>query len=62
MTGARPVQCPWCGKSFEPRTVGAYRKRFCSPRCRCAYHAAVRKWGRRELDQGRVTVADLKAL
>ena len=62
MTGAGPVPCPWCGTFFEPRTVGAHRKRFCSPRCRCAYHGALRKWGQRELDQGRVTVADLKAL
>ena len=56
------VACPWCGTPFRPGVVGAHRKRFCSSGCKDAYHAALRKWAQRELDQDRVTFADLKAI
>ena len=55
------LACPWCGAPFEPRTVGAHRKRFCSTRCKNAYHTALRKSAQQALADGRITVTDLKA-
>ena len=55
------LACPWCGQPFEPRTIGAHRKRFCSSPCKNAYNTALRKWAQRAADHGEVTVTDLKA-
>ena len=54
--------CPWCRTMFRPEIFGAHRKRFCSSGCKDAYHAALRKWAQRELDEDRITCADLKAI
>ncbi len=54
------VECPWCETTFEPRTVGAHRKRFCSSTCKDAYHTALRKWAQRAAEHGEVTVNELK--
>ncbi len=56
------LSCTWCNEPFEPRTVGAHRKRFCSSTCKDAYHKALRKWAQRAADHGEVTVAELKAI
>ena len=53
--------CPWCGRRFEPKTVGAHRKRFCSATCKDRYHAALRKWAERAVANGQLSVADLKS-
>lgn len=49
--------CPWCGSTFDAKTVGTHRKRFCSSACKNAYHAALRKWAQWAVDHGEATVA-----
>ena len=55
------ILCVWCGTAFEPRTVGAYTKKFCTPQCRGRFHTAARKWAEQALVRGVISVADLKA-
>ena len=53
--------CLWCDEEFEAKTLGAHRKRFCTPRCKNRFNSALRRWGRRALAAGDLSVADLKA-
>ncbi len=53
--------CPWCDKPFKARKVGGHRKRFCSPSCKNGFHRALRKWAQWAIDNGQVTVTELKA-
>ena len=49
--GADPTcTCFWCGKAFQPR--GAVGKRFCSDRCRAAFHRGCRVWAMRAIEEG----------
>ena len=55
------ASCEWCPEPFTARTArGGPDKRFCSDRCRSAFHRALRRWARREFEAGRVTVSDLR--
>ena len=38
------ASCYWCDRPFQLRQSGGHAQRFCSPRCRLAFHAAVRRW------------------
>lgn len=58
---AETLTCSWCGEPFEPRKVGAHRKKFCSAACKDRFHGAARKWVQHAIAQGRLSVADLKA-
>lgn len=62
MTIAMP-RCAWCDRPFElsERRHGS-KRRFCSSQCRHAFHAAVRSWGLAQVEAGRVTTAELKAM
>jgi hypothetical protein len=46
--------CLWCGKAFRPR--GATGKRFCSDRCRAAFHRGCRLWAMRAVEGGRLSL------
>jgi hypothetical protein len=46
--------CLWCKAPFRPR--GATGKRFCSDRCRAAYHRGLRVWAMRAVQEGRLSL------
>jgi hypothetical protein len=47
--------CIWCGAPFRP--LGARgKKRFCSDRCRAAYHRGCRVWAMRAVDEGQLSM------
>src|SRR5215469_6583076 len=52
--------CLWCGIAFQPRTDGGTAQRFCKPSCRRAFDQASRAWVRRQVDDGCLSVADLR--
>jgi hypothetical protein len=52
-TGSDPA-CLWCGKAFRPR--GAVAKRFCSDRCRAAFHRGCRLWAMQAVAEGRLSM------
>jgi hypothetical protein len=54
------VCCPWCGRSFRPRTSGGSDQRFCSAGCRTAFWSAARRWIGRALDVGLLSAEVLK--
>ena len=58
----RQLTCPWCGSSFTPRMTGGKPQRFCSTHCRRSMDAGLRVWAQDQLDQGKVTVAELKRI
>ena len=53
--------CPWCGRQFPARVVGAHSKKFCSSICKNRFHTALRRYGQQALAAGRLSVDDLKA-
>ena len=53
--------CLWCETAFQPRTDGGTAQRFCKPSCRRAFDQASRAWVRRQVDAGRLSVADLQS-
>jgi hypothetical protein len=57
--GAAP--CPWCGRTFAPRTTGGHAQVYCSQPCRRAYDAAGRKFVATAIASGTLTVDALKA-
>ena len=52
--------CLWCGKAFRPR--GATGKRFCSDRCRAAFHRGCRLWAMRAVEEGRLSLQAVQCL
>lgn len=57
--GATFAICPWCREPYEVRT-GGKPQRYCSPRCRSGFHTAARIWAEREIEAGRVAMAQVK--
>ncbi len=53
--------CPWCDQPFEPKLIGAHRKRFCTTACKDEFHAALRKWAQRAFAEDRVSIGDLRS-
>lgn len=53
--------CPWCGQPFEVKSIGAHRKRFCSPACKGRYHTALRRWAQKALAEGELSLEDLRS-
>ena len=53
--------CLWCSTALSRDPHPGSPRRFCSKQCRLACHAAVAKWGMRELVDGRVSVAEVRA-
>ena len=51
--GSDPA-CLWCGKAFRPR--GVVGKRFCSDRCRAAFHRGCRLWAMQAVAEGRLSM------
>jgi hypothetical protein len=51
--------CSWCGHTFEIRR-GGKRQRFCGEACRIAFHRGCRVWAMRAVDEGRLTMAEIK--
>ncbi len=60
-TSAVRAACRWCGQPFDAKIVGVNTKTFCGPDCKGAFHTALRMWAQRALDDGRLSIADLKA-
>jgi hypothetical protein len=56
----RGSRCLWCRKQYTPRRSGGRAQRFCTPRCRRAFDAALRAWTLAELVAGRVTVGMMR--
>ena len=53
------ARCLWCGLAFAPRDTGGSPQRFCGPYHRRAFDTAARRYVRREITAGRLTVAEL---
>ena len=51
--------CLWCGHPFRARRGGS-PQRFCQARCRTAFWSALRRWGKRAIAAGVLTVIDLR--
>ncbi len=54
------MNCLWCDRPFEAKTMGGREKRFCSDRCRQVFHNALRLWGRVAFREGLVSIETLK--
>ena len=53
--------CDWCGAPFTAHSGrGGPAKRFCSDAHRAAFHRGGRRWIARELEAGRLDIADLR--
>jgi hypothetical protein len=52
-------RCSWCDRTFRPRQ-GGRAQRFCRPACRRAFHTAVRAWALGAIENGALTVTDIK--
>ena len=51
MNAAHPGPvCLWCDRPYRSR--GACGKRFCSDRCRAAFHRGCRLWAMRAVGEG----------
>ncbi len=54
-------ECLWCQAPYTARTGrGGPSQRFCSDACRAAFHRGARRWVARELEAGRLDIADLR--
>ena len=53
--------CDWCGHSFRPRLTGGKGQRFCSAQCRKLFHSALHAYAARKLEQGGVSIRELRA-
>jgi hypothetical protein len=52
--------CIWCGAPFRP--LGARgKKRFCSDRCRAAFHRGCRVRAMRAVDEGRLSIEAIRS-
>jgi hypothetical protein len=51
--------CLWCKAPFRPR--GATGKRFCSDRCRAAYHRGCRVWAMRAVNEGQLSMDAIRS-
>jgi len=55
------ARCLWCECELEAQTQRrGSPQRFCDAGCRAAFHKAARQWAVREIEAGRVTVAEIK--
>lgn len=54
--------CAWCGRRSETKKVGGHWKRFCSLTCKNKFHTAARHWVQTQVEDGRLSIADLKNL
>jgi hypothetical protein len=55
------TECLWCASPYTARTGhGGPVQRFCSDACRAAFHRGARRWAARELEAGRLDIADLR--
>jgi hypothetical protein len=53
--------CQWCRKPLPPRlNTGGLTKRYCSNACRHSIHLAARRWAMRAIDNGTLTVAEIR--
>jgi hypothetical protein len=52
--------CIWCGAPFRPLGASG-KKRFCSDRCRAAYHRGCRVWAMRAVDEGQLSMDAIRS-
>jgi hypothetical protein len=53
--------CFWCNRPFRARRTGGRSQRFCRPSCRRSFHAAARAWALNAIENGALTVADIRS-
>ncbi len=53
--------CVWCNRPFRARGGGGRPQRFCRPSCRRSFHAAARAWALNAIENGALTVADIRS-
>lgn len=55
------AKCYWCeAGEFDPKSVGANKKKFCSSDCKDDFNSALRQYGRKAHDAGEVSVETLR--
>jgi hypothetical protein len=59
MTETISMLCQWCEQPFRPRRGGS-PQRFCGPKCRATFWAALRRLGERAFVSGIVTIDDIR--
>ena len=59
--GRALTACEWCGAVFEAVKRGDREKRFCSDSCRAGFHSAARRWVQNAIEEGRLTIDELRA-
>jgi hypothetical protein len=52
--------CIWCRAPFRPLGASG-KKRFCSDRCRAAYHRGCRVWAMRAVDEGQLSMDAIRS-
>jgi hypothetical protein len=52
--------CSWCEQPFEPRKDGGSPRRFCCTSCRRAYDGAARAYVRHAIDDGTLSLENLR--
>lgn len=60
MADVTDIRCLWCRQPYEPRRDGGKRQRFCSKGCRVAFFDAVRAWALMMVEEGTVTVDEIR--
>jgi hypothetical protein len=59
-TPPSPGACPWCGRTFTPRSTGGHTQRYCAEACRRSFDAAGRRWVTEALACGLLTIEALR--
>jgi len=54
------MTCTWCERPLKAQKSGIYAKRFCSAACRARLHTAARRYGLALVEQGFVSIRQLK--
>jgi hypothetical protein len=52
--------CVWCQLAFRPRGAGG-KKRFCSDRCRAAFHRGCRLYAMRAVNEGQLSMDAIRS-
>lgn len=54
------IPCPWCQRPFKPVKRGAHEKKFCRPKCKGAFETAARRYAYAMVEEGLLSVGELK--
>lgn len=56
------ANCRWCDKYFESVYSGGREKKYCDQACKTAFHAAIRKYTIAMMEQGFISVEDIRRI